>query len=66
MQQYLDSPIRGHSGMHATYAGLKKHFYWVGMLKDVMAWIQNRYKCVRCKSEHYAYPGLLQPLANAT
>lgn len=57
-----DAPWGGHSGVKRTYSRLQLHFYWPKMLKMVTSWVAKCDICIRCKTEHCASPGLLQPL----
>lgn len=59
---YHNSYLGGHSGINATYVRLARHFYWPGMLKVVMDWIQKCDVCARCNAEHCPSTSLLQPL----
>lgn len=49
-------------GINVTHIKLGRYFYWPGLLKDVMQWVQSCEVCARCKGEHCSYPRLLQPL----
>lgn len=60
---YHDSYIGGHLGVQATYARLKRHFIWPGMFKAILDWIKSCDIYARCKHEHCASLGLLQPLS---
>lgn len=52
----------GHSGQNACLQRLKLLFFWPGMKAEVMELIRNCEVYQANKSEHVAYPGLLQPL----
>lgn len=62
LELYHHSPLGGHSGINATYVSISRHFYWPAMLQQVIQLVRSCEVCVRCKSEHVASPGLLQPL----
>ena len=57
-----DSQLGGHSGVHASYLRAKQLFHWPEMHKDIKDTVLQCDTCKRCKDEHTAYPGLLQPL----
>ena len=59
---FHSSAIGGHSGIHATYHRLKRHFYWKGMKKDVDSYIQQCSVCQQAKHSLSHPTGLLQPL----
>ena len=52
----------GHSGIQASYMRAKQLFYWPGMYKEIKQFVLECDTCRKCKDEHVAYPGLLQPL----
>lgn len=52
----------GHSGRDATSMGVKRLFYWKGILKDVKFFMKECLVCQAAKYEPLASPGLLQPL----
>ena len=57
-----DSSQGGHSGIEATYQKIKSCFFWKGMKKATTAYVKKCITCQKCKYDHAAYPGLLQPL----
>ena len=57
-----DSQLGGHSGIQASYLRAKQLFHWPGMHRDIKDTILQCDTCRKCKNEHTAYPGLLQPL----
>lgn len=57
-----NSALGGHAGVGGTHKRLSTLFYWPNMIQSVKDWVGNCDVCQRCKSEHVAYPGLLQPL----
>ena len=54
--------VPGHPGIWKTYAHLHKHFYWLGMHKDVHDYVTHCQKCQANKGERLKVGGLLQPL----
>ena len=56
------SQLGGHSGIQASYLRAKQLFHWPGMHRDIKDTILQCDTCKKCKDEHVAYPGLLQPL----
>lgn len=57
-----ESSIWGYSGQRACTQRIKSIFYWPGMKKEIIQFIQECDICQRNKNEHLSYPGLLQPL----
>ncbi|XP_026439743.1 uncharacterized protein LOC113338565 [Papaver somniferum] len=57
-----NSVMGGHSGIQATYARAKAHFYWQGLKKDVLLFVYEYDECQRNKSDTTSSAGLLQPL----
>ena len=57
-----DSQLGGHSSIQASFMRAKQMFYWPRMYKEIKATVLERDVCRKCKDEHVAYPGLLQPL----
>ncbi|KAK9672296.1 hypothetical protein RND81_12G090300 [Saponaria officinalis] len=57
-----DSPLGGHSGVHATVKRLKILFFWKHMRRDVRNFIRKCGICQRCKPILQNPAGLLQPL----
>lgn len=52
----------GHSRVQASTHRAKCHFYWPSMIIEIKQAVLECDTCQRCKGEHIAYPGLLQPL----
>lgn len=48
--------------MDNTYRKLAGLFFWKGLKDEVVSYIRQCAICQRSKSDHSAYPGLLQPL----
>ncbi|GJY43080.1 putative mitochondrial protein [Tanacetum coccineum] len=62
LRYYHNEPIRGHSGVEATYKRLKTLFYWKGMKKSVKEHVRVCTIFQSHKPDLAPYPGLLQPL----
>ncbi|CAM8876911.1 unnamed protein product [Rhodiola kirilowii] len=62
IHQFHDAPIGGHSGRLVTYKKVNHHFYWPGLKTQVVDYVARCDTCQRCKGEHVATPGLLEPL----
>lgn len=62
MKSCHDSPVGGHSGIRGTLVKVQSYFYWPNMVDSITAWVKECDTCLRCKVEHCASPGLLQPL----
>lgn len=52
----------GYSGIDHTYRRVASLFYWKGMKTDVEEYVKKCDVCQKSKYDHFAYPGLLQPL----
>lgn len=62
LQELHAGALGGHSGVHATYNRIIRHFAWPRMKQTVKNFVANCAVCMQAKSEHVKYPGLLQPL----
>ncbi|KAJ9553017.1 hypothetical protein OSB04_017062 [Centaurea solstitialis] len=49
-----------HLGADKMYKGLKEHYWWPGMKKDVALYVSKCMTCARVKAEHQKPFGLLQ------
>lgn len=56
---FHDTPLGGHSGVHATRQRISTILYWKGLSRDVHAWVHESVTCQRCKSDNAASPGVL-------
>lgn len=57
-----DSLVGGHSGQDATYRRIAQFFFWPGMRKEIIKYVQDCDTCQRVKSGNQHPLGLLQPL----
>lgn len=62
LKEYHDSPISGNSGELKTYMRLANDWFWQGMRKDVVAYVQKCAVCQQNKASTQCPAGLLQPL----
>ncbi|KAG7599514.1 Retrotransposon gag domain [Arabidopsis suecica] len=51
-----------HPGSNKMYRDLKRYYHWVGMKKDVAAWVAKCSTCQLVKAEHQVPSGLVQNL----
>ncbi|PPZ23015.1 hypothetical protein C5P36_27045, partial [Escherichia coli] len=51
-----------HPGGTKMYRGLKEHYWWMGMKRDVAEFISKCLTCQQVKAEHQIPTGLLHPL----
>ncbi|KAF5804296.1 putative nucleotidyltransferase, Ribonuclease H [Helianthus annuus] len=51
-----------HPGSNKMYQDLRKNFWWIGMKKDVAAYVSKCLTCSQVKAEHQKPSGLLQQL----
>jgi hypothetical protein len=52
----------GHPGYQKTVAGVKSHYFWLGMKREIVEYIARCMECQKVKAEHRHPTGLLQPL----
>ena len=57
-----DTPYSVHPGATKMYQGLKEHFWWNGMKRDVAEYVSKCLTCQRIKAEHRSPAGELQPI----
>jgi len=57
-----DSLTAGHPGYVKTYESVKKSFFWPGMKRDILQYIQKCLVCQKVKAERLKMPGELRPL----
>lgn len=57
-----ESPVGGHSGIHATYQRVRKVFFWPGIKMAVEDFVKQCPTCQKSKNEHCQPAGKLQPL----
>lgn len=62
LQWMHSSSQGGHSGITATLKRIKEVFYWPKMKEAVTEFVRRCLTCQKCKYDHAAYPGLLQPI----
>ena len=57
-----ETPYSVHPGATKMYQGLKEHFWWNGMKKDVAEYVSKCLTCQKVKAEHRHPAGKLQPI----
>ena len=62
LREAHDTPTGGHFGVEKTLSMVSERFYWPGMSKAVVRWIQGCAVCQRVKPSNHLPYGLLQPL----
>lgn len=62
LYEYHDSVVGGHAGELKTYLRMSKDWFWVGMKRDVIAYVQKCSVCQTQKASQQHPAGLLQPL----
>ncbi|KAJ9544597.1 hypothetical protein OSB04_024304 [Centaurea solstitialis] len=60
MDEAHQSKYSIHPGSDKMYKGLKEHYWWPGMMKDVATYVSKCLTCARIKAEHQKPSGLLQ------
>lgn len=61
-----DDPISGHFGIYRTWDRVRNRFFWPGMHKDVVSYVNSCIDCQRRKKSSLSPAGLLQPIPPAT
>ena len=56
------SPYSIHPGSTKMFRDLSKHYWWIGMRKDIANFVEHCLTCQRVKAEHQHPSGLLKPL----
>ncbi|KAJ9547141.1 hypothetical protein OSB04_019684 [Centaurea solstitialis] len=62
MDEAHQSKYSIHPGSDKMYKGLKEHYWWPGMKKDIATYVSKCLTCARIKAEHQKPSGLLQQL----
>ena len=57
-----DTPYSVHPGATKMYQGLREHFWWNGMKRDVAEYVSKCLTCQKVKAEHKHPAGKLQPI----
>ena len=57
-----DTPYEVHLGATKMYQGLKEHFQWNGIKRDVAIYVSKCLTCQKIKAEHRHPAGELQPI----
>jgi hypothetical protein len=55
-------PYAGHPDYQKTMAGIKRHYFWPDMKKEIIEYIDRCMECQKVKAENRHLVGLLQPL----
>jgi len=62
LQEAHGTPYSIHPGATKMYQDLKKIYWWPGMKRDVVTFVQKCLTCQQIKAEHQKPAGMLQPL----
>ncbi|KAJ9547942.1 hypothetical protein OSB04_020485 [Centaurea solstitialis] len=60
MDEAHQSKYSIHPGSDKMYKGLKEHYWWPGIKKDIATYVSKCLTCARIKAEHQKPSGLLQ------
>ncbi|KAJ9547521.1 hypothetical protein OSB04_020064 [Centaurea solstitialis] len=60
MDEAHQSKYSIHPGSDKMYKGLKEHYWWSGMKKDIATYVSKCLTCAKVKAEHQKPSGLLQ------
>jgi len=58
MKEAHESPFAMHPGGTKMYKGLKEHYWWMGMKRDVVDFVSKCLICQQVKEEHQVSVGL--------
>ena len=58
-----NTPYTVHPGATTMYQDLQTNFWWEGMIRDVVKFVQRCLTCQQVKAEHKKPPGLLMPFS---
>lgn len=62
MTEAHNSRLSIHPGATKMYQDLKRNYWWNGMKRDIVEFVQRCHTCQQVKAEHQRPAGLLQPL----
>ena len=62
LKESHDIPIAAHPGYVKMYHTLRQSFFWPGLKKDILAYVNRCLSCQKIKAERVRYPGKLQPI----
>ncbi|KAJ9544986.1 hypothetical protein OSB04_024693 [Centaurea solstitialis] len=60
MDEAHQSKYSRHPGSDKMYKGLKEHYWWPGMKRDIATYVSKCLTCAKVKAEHQKPSGLLQ------
>jgi len=54
LSKFHDDPIQGgHTGITKSFAKVKRHYFWKGMIRDITEYIRKCQKCQKAKITKY-------------
>jgi hypothetical protein len=59
LKEMHNVPYVGHPGYQKMVAAVKNHYYWLGMMKEVVDFIARCLECQKIKDEHKHPSGFL-------
>ena len=62
LKEAHETPYSMHPGSTKMYQDLKKGYWWPGMKRDVVSFIEKCLTCQQVKAEYQRSAGTLQPL----
>ncbi len=62
MKEVHESPFTMQLGGTKKYKGLKEHYWWMGMKRDIANFVSKCLTCQQVKAEHQVPVGLLHLL----
>ena len=62
LKEFHDTLVAGHMGVARTYNALAQDYYWPGMHKSVVRYVNSCTTCQQNKATHEAPAGLARPL----
>jgi len=62
LKEFHDTPVAGHMGVVRTHLAMSRDYYWPGMHKSIVRYINSCTTCQQNKATHEAPAGLARPL----
>ena len=62
LEEAHQTPYSVHPGVTKMYQDVKRRYWWPGMKKDVVRFVERCLTCQQVKAEHKRPAGMLEPL----
>ena len=57
-----ENALTGHRGIQGTYDRLRRNYFWINMMADVVAWVNSCMDCAKRKKRKYGQSAGLHPI----